>query len=418
MSKGSVIVVGGGVIGVTCAHYLAQDGWAVTVIDRGRIGGACSHANCGLICPSHVLPLTEPGALWSAAGALLSPNGAFRIKPRLDVSLWRWLLSFARRCNTRDMLSAARMIAPLLSSSMQEYRQLFTDAEDASVCQWQEKGLLFVYESEQALHAFEKTNRILSEQFSEPAKLLDAAATRQLEPALKDTVAGSWFYEHDAHLRPDRLLHSLRDRLETGGTVFVENCDLLKVSGSHSQARRLETSQGKMTADQFVFCLGAWSPQLESQLGCKIPIQPGKGYSITTNRPKLCPEIPLIFPEHRVAVTPMQSSLRLGSIMEFAGYDSSIRAERLQLLRDGAARYLTEPFGDQEQETWFGWRPMTYDSVPIIGRTPRWNNAWLATGHNMLGLTLAPATGRLVMELLGDYPTHLDASCYSVNRFH
>ena len=142
-----------------------------------------------------------------------------------------------------------------------------------------------------------------------------------------------------------------------------------------------------------------WTPLLNEQLGCRVPIQPGKGYSLTMPRPPACPKIPLIFPETRVAVTPFQSGYRLGSTMEFAGYDESIRPERLQLLKDGATGYLHEPYCEPVLEEWFGWRPMTYDSLPIIDRSPKYENVIIAAGHNMLGLSMAPATGKLVAEL-------------------
>jgi D-amino-acid dehydrogenase len=148
-----------------------------------------------------------------------------------------------------------------------------------------------------------------------------------------------------------------------------------------------------------------------------VPIQPGKGYSLTMPRPAACPKIPLIFPETRVAVTPFQSGYRLGSTMEFAGYDESIRPQRLQLLKDGVTDYLREPFCDPVQEEWFGWRPMTYDSVPIIDRSPKYENVVIAAGHNMLGLSMATATGKLVAEIIESRAPHIDPGPYRASRF-
>ncbi len=134
-------------------------------------------------------------------------------------------------------------------------------------------------------------------------------------------------------------------------------------------------------------------------------------------RPAVCPKIPLIFPETRVAVTPFQSGYRLGSTMEFAGYDDSIRPERLQLLKDGSADYLQEPYCEPVLEKWFGWRPMTYDSLPIIDRSPIHQNVFIAAGHNMLGLSMATATGKLVAELASGKTPHVDPSPYRLGRF-
>jgi D-amino-acid dehydrogenase len=184
-----------------------------------------------------------------------------------------------------------------------------------------------------------------------------------------------------------------------------------------SRARAIQTSQGELTADAFVVATGALTPLLNTHLGCKIPIQPGKGYSITMPRPALCPTYPMIFEEHRVAVTPMKSGYRIGSTMEFAGYDATLNRRRLSLLKEGAKHYLREPYGDPVEEEWFGWRPMTPDSLPIIDRSPAYANVVIAAGHNMLGLSMAPATGKLVAEMLCGERTHIDLSAYAVSRW-
>src|SRR5262249_16741173 len=141
------------------------------------------------------------------------------------------------------------------------------------------------------------------------------------------------------------------------------------------------------------------------------------GYSITMARPRLCPKFPMLFEEHRVAVTPMQTAYRLGSTMEFAGYDSTMNRARLDLLRRGASHYLREPAGEPVLEEWWGWRPMIYDGKPAIGRSPALANVWIAAGHGMLGLSMAPATGRLVAELIARQTPHVDPRPYAVTRF-
>jgi D-amino-acid dehydrogenase len=167
----------------------------------------------------------------------------------------------------------------------------------------------------------------------------------------------------------------------------------------------------------FVVATGAWTPLLKLDLGCRIPIQPGKGYSMTMARPARCPKLPMLFEEHRVGVTPMQSGYRLGSIMEFAGYDPRLNRRRLRLLTEGAKHYLHEPTAEPVVEEWFGWRPMTWDSRPIIGRSPALSNVFLAAGHNMLGLSMAPATGKLIAELANGAAPHVDPAPYSPARF-
>ncbi len=414
-AKGSIVVVGGGVIGLNCAWYLHRDGWNVTVIDRSSIGGACSYGNCGLVCPSHVLPLTEPGAFQEALRSIFKPNSPFRVKPQLNPRLWLWMLKFAGRCNRTSMINAAEGIQSLLNSSMTEYHRLMEQA--GLNCEWVEKGLLFAYLSKKALDAYAPTNELLATQFNEPAKCLTGDELVHLEPAVREKLAGAWYYEHDAHLRPNRLVQEMKRRLENEGTQFFEQTEPQKINGTGSTATSIETARETLAADAFLFACGAWTPMMAEYLGCRIPIQPGKGYSMTFKRPELCPKIPLIFPEHRVAVTPMQTGLRLGSIMEFAGYDETMRPDRLRLLTDGAKHYLRQMPGPAADEKWFGWRPMTYDSLPVIDVSPRWSNVWVAAGHNMLGLTMAPGTGRLVSEMVARQTPHIDPAPFSVSRF-
>ncbi len=411
-----VVIVGGGVIGAACAYYLSGDGWKVTILDRGDFGKGCSYANCGYVCPSHVLPLAAPGGVSKTLKAMLSGNSPFYIKPRLSWSLFSWLWRFARRCNVHDMMNAATAIHALLNSS----RRLFDDwlRDEMLECEWDTHGLLFVFRTDEAMRHYAETDRLLREHFNVPAKRFDGAGLNQIEPALKPGLAGGWLYESDAHLRPDRLMSSLRSILQNRGVEIREHCEVAGISRLHRSAIALNTANGPIPGDAFVFATGAWTPLLSKHLGCRIPIQPGKGYSITMNRPAICPAYPMIFEEHRVAITPMQTGYRIGSTMEFAGYDSTLNRKRLELLREGASHYLLEPFGKNVLEEWYGWRPMTTDSKPIIDRSPAWDNVWIAAGHNMLGLSMAPATGKLIAEMLGERTPHIDPEPYSARRFN
>ena len=409
------IVVGGGIVGAACAYYLSQAGRKVALLDRGEFGKGCSHANCGYVCPSHVLPLAMPGAIGKTLRAMLSRNSAFSIKPRLSLSLWSWLWNFARRCNVRDMMRSGHAIQALLNSSRSLYDDWMRD--EPLDCEWEKRGLLFVFRTPEAQEHYAETDRLLRESFQMPAKRFDGEAVNRLEPALQPGMAGGWLYESDAHLRPDKLMSSLRQILEKRGVEIRDHCEVRGVEKSMRMARSLDTTLGSFAAESFVFATGAWTPLLNEHLGCRIPIQPGKGYSITMPRPAICPTYPMIFEEHRVAITPMQSGYRIGSTMEFAGYDATLNRKRLQLLRDGASHYLREPFREPVLEEWFGWRPMTTDSKPIIGRSPALDNVWIAAGHNMLGLSMAPGTGKLVAELLDGRAPHIDPEPYALSRF-
>jgi D-amino-acid dehydrogenase len=257
----------------------------------------------------------------------------------------------------------------------------------------------------------------MRDEFEMPATRYDGRQLAEMEPALKADLAGGWLYESDWHVRPDRLMSEWRGLLERMGVEIRENTKVEGLLARNGRATAARTNEGDVSADAFVVAAGAWTPEFARELGGRIPIQPGKGYSITMKRPAVCPNRPMIFQEHKVAITPMRSGYRIGSTMEFAGYDTSLNPRRLGALRRGADLYFRESASGEVEEEWCGWRPMTYDSVPIIDRSARFNNAWIAAGHSMLGLTLAPATGKLVAELICGSRPHLDPTPYSIGRF-
>ena len=422
IEKPDVIIVGSGIIGIACAHYLSADGLRVTVIDQGTIGGACSQGNCGYLCPSHVLPLTEPGAIGTAVKSLFNPQAPFRVKPRLSPALLKWMWQFARRCNHRQMLTAGQHLKAILDSSMDEYKVLMR--EESLQCEWKETGLLYVLQTEHGMDDFAKNDRLLTEHFGVTARRIEGRELAEFDPALKPGLAGAFHYPNDTSVRPDLLNASWSQRLKDRGVTFIEHCQLQRIEKSNGRVVQLGTSQGTLSADRIVIATGAWSSRLSSELECPIPIEQGKGYSVTMSRPDPCPSYPMLFPEHRVGVSPFEHGYRLGSMMEFAGFDTSIPARRIQQLQDSGSHYLASPSPASgtaspvgKLETWYGWRPMTWDSLPIIGRTPKLENVYLATGHNMLGMSLATATGKLIAELISHRAPHIDPAAFSPQRF-
>jgi D-amino-acid dehydrogenase len=415
MKTGKVVVVGAGVIGTACAHFLHQAGCRVTLLDRGAVGQGCSHANCGYVCPSHVLPMAAPGVIARTLPMLFQRNSPLKIRLRFDPELWAWLLRFARRCNHRDMMEAGTAIAALLNSSRAMYSELMRSG--TLQAEWQERGLLLVFRTPAAMEHYAATDRLLRESFAMPAQRYDGSALTAMEPAIKPGLAGAWHYPLDAHLRPDRLMSSWRALLLSKGVEIREGCEFRGFVRDGRLVRAVRTTAESVDADSVVIATGAWTPLLARHLRCRVPIQPGKGYSITMARPRLCPKIPMLFDEDRVGVTPMESGYRLGSTMEFAGYDTTLNRRRLELLRQAARHYLYEPEVEPVTEEWWGWRPMVADGKPIIGAVPALDNVLIAAGHGMLGLSMAPATGKLVMELLTGQTPHVDPAPYAAGRF-
>jgi D-amino-acid dehydrogenase len=409
-----VLVVGGGVVGLACAWYLLRAGRSVVVVERERPGAGASHGNCGTITPSHAPPLPEPGVVARALKWMLRPDAPLYIRPRIDPALWRWLLKFMACSNARDHARGARIRAGLLNASAAALEALL---EDAGIeCGYRRGGLLYVFRSRRylALHAG------LPERLGPlgiRAEAWDGARVEREEPALRPGVAGGIWFPDDGSLRPDRFVAGLAAAVEAAGGQIVGAAPAngFEVDGDRITAVR--AGGRRWRAGEVVLAAGAWSPVVARELRLRLPVQPGKGYSLTFARPVHAPGRALVLKEPSVCVTTWDDGFRLGSTMEFSGYDDSLNAVRLTALRRAAAEFLHEPGQGEPQEQWFGWRPMTWDDLPIIGRAPGFANLLVATGHGMLGVSMAPITGVLVRDLVLGHPTVLDVSPLSPARF-
>jgi D-amino-acid dehydrogenase len=409
------LVVGGGIIGMACAYFLRREGLAVTLLDQGRLGGACSAGNCGLVCPGHVLPLTLPGAPATALRSLFDRRAAFRVRLQWRAELYRWFWEFSRRCTTARALAAAAELQRILDASAEEYRRLLR--EEALDAEYRATGTLYVFRSASALEHFATADVQPLETFGVRIRRLAGEELAAFDPSLRPGLAGGFLFEDDAFVNPGRLCRSWARRIAEQGVTVLEQQAMTGLARNGRRITGITTAAGTLQADHYVFALGAWSRRLGAELGIELPVEPGKGYSIMLNRPAPCPGLPILFPETRVVATPFADGLRLGSIMEFAGFDRSLPRARLQQLLDSAAPYIALPANPAWRDAWYGWRPMTWDSLPIIGRTRAADNASIATGHNMLGTTLAPATGRLVADFVMERRTFIDAGAYSPDRF-
>jgi D-amino-acid dehydrogenase len=412
--ESDVLVLGGGVIGLACAHYLLEAGRCVTVLEQGTVGCGSSHGNCGTLTPSHATPLAMPGMIASALHALAHPDAPLRIALRLDPTLWRWLFGFARRCNWRDFRAATQAKAPLLLHSRRLTENLIR--KESLDCEFEASGTLYVFRDTAQFEHSIWLPRALAD-IGLPIQTLDVARVHAMEPALKSGVVGAYLNPGDAHLRPDRYVAELARLVRARGGRVEEGVSVTAIEREGARITRVRTSREDFSGREVVLALGAWSPRFARELGLDLPIQPGKGYSITYTRPGLCPRIPLVLKERSVCVTAWSSGYRLGSTMEFAGYDTSLNRTRLDALRRGAAEYLHEPEGPEIVEEWYGWRPMTPDDLPMLGRAPRVDNLVLATGHGMLGVSMSAITGLLISEVIAGKKPSLDLAPYSAARF-
>lgn len=412
--KSDVLIVGGGVIGLACAYYLLKAGRGVTLIEQNTLASGSSHGNCGTITPSHASPLAQPGMIAKALKWMFTPDAPFRVAPRFDFELLEWMAQFARRCNARECRRVTAIKAPLLQRSRELIGEIIR-AENLS-CEFEESGTLYVHRDERALAADSGLPKTLAE-FGIDMQLVSATRCRELEPALNDTIVGGYFNPGDACLRPDRYAAELARVVGALGGSIIESTCVTGFRTDRGSVSAVLTDRGEFAADQYVFAVGAWAPVVATQLDLRVPIQPGKGYSITYSLPNNAPRIPLTLKERSVCVTAWQSGYRLGSTMEFAGYDATLNRQRLDALKRSAAEYLIEPEGPAVVEEWYGWRPMTYDDLPILGHSARWKNLMFATGHGMLGVTMSAVTGELVAQMLSGAETALDTAPFSPLRF-
>ena len=411
-----VTIVGGGVIGCFAALHLARCGCRVTLVERDSLGSGASHGNCGYICPSHVHPLCGPGAVLSGLRTMAKFGGALSIPPRWDPTLWRWLTRFTRHCNANDFQYASAARHTLLQSSRNQYQQIAD--QDAQRIGWRPSGLLTVYRSQRDFDAFRSTASQLRDDYGVQVDPYPGSKLREVAPELRDDLAGAYHFPGDAHISPTKLLAYLRDQLDQAGVTVREQTPVV---GLHSQGGRLvalQTDHGDaLAADQFVFATGAEAGRWGKQLGCQIPIIPGKGFSVTISNVSEMPTMPMIFEDDHVAITHFGDSFRIGSTMQLTGFDRSVPQHRIELLKRAAARHLQSPLPSGSESKWSGWRPMMPDGLPMIGKTPRMDNAYVAAGNGMIGIATAPATGQLLAELVAGRTPHLDPEPFRVDRF-
>ncbi|WP_022668431.1 NAD(P)/FAD-dependent oxidoreductase [Desulfospira joergensenii] len=409
-----VIIIGGGVIGLGCAHYLIEQGASVRILEKDRIGDGASHGNCGLLYFSDLIPLCSPGAVSHEILRTLKGTSPLYIKPTLDLKRLSWLLNFAFKCNDSHKTRAAKAKFELLTSSMTLFRDLLSLEELA--CDFEDKGILSVFKETANFEAFQETDNFLKD-FGLGARKIEKDELLDMEPALRQDVAGAWLNRFDWHLRPELLMDSWKKYLLSKGLIIEENCQADDLEVSNGRIKSVNTVKGKFEADDFILATGAWAPLTAKKLNFNLPVEPGKGYSITMERPEPCPATPCMLYEKNMVVTPWKSAYRLGGTMEFSGYGTTMNRKRLEKLMTGAGAYLKEPLGRPLIEEWTSLRPMTYDDMPVIGRAPSQENLIVATGHGMLGLTLATGTGKAVCDLIYGHEPGINLKPFSLERF-
>lgn len=417
-SQRTVLVCGGGIIGLCSAYYAARAGFRVAVVERNAEGAdTCAHGSAGYVSPSHVLPLSSPGMVRKGLQWMLSPRSPFYIQPRLDGELIRWGLLFARHCTKAHVLRAA----PVLRDLCLEGRRLFVELNDITgdSFDWKTEGLANLCKTQEALDGEAASLGALANELGVEARILDAKQTAALEPGTKIDAAGSVYFPIDAHLTPRKFMPVMTSLLREMGVRFHWHTSVYGWRSEGGRIATVHTSAGDMHADEYVLAGGAWSTTMLSGLKIRLPMQAGKGYSLTLRQPRFRLTKSLLLKERRVAVTPMGDALRFGGTMEISGLGSRSRPERIQQIIAAVPHYLPEfTAGDfAGVEPWSGLRPVTPDGLPYIGRFRGQTNLIAACGHAMLGVSMAPSTGRLVTDVLLSRKPAVNLASLSPDRF-
>lgn len=408
-----IIVIGGGIIGMSAASELSRSGHEVTLIDRGHIGQGCSYGNAGWLTPCFALPLPMPGMLLKSIRWMLDPEGPLYIHPKPSLLLAGWLTRFLLSMTEDKSNRSARALVELSRISLEAYARL-GQAEPIGFAQ---KGLLMVAQSETGFHGAQADLQLMKT-LNIRGQVLSADEVRKLEPAITGPIAGAVYYPDEAHAEPLEVVKALQRVGERYGLRVIENCELLETHFSGQRMNSVTTTQGEMKADAFVLATGSWSTELGKKFDLSIPLLGGKGYALIVPPLQKQPEIPLMLLEKKIAVTPRVGSLRIAGTLELVNQDFSINQRRVRAIEKGAREFLSLPEKLEPTEVWAGLRPCSPDGVPLIGYHPRKKNVLLACGHQMLGLQSGLGTGIVIRDLVDKRETRgLDLAVFAPGRF-
>jgi D-amino-acid dehydrogenase len=412
--KADVLIVGGGVIGLACAYELSRAGVKVVLIDKSDPGYGCSYGNAGWITPCFSMPLPMPGMLLKSIGWLTDPESPLYIKPELSWTLFRWLLRFLLSMNRKQMLASVDALTAISKQSLHLYKEL-ASATDKPFS-FEQKGLFMVAQSDEGFK-YARTEMELVARSGIPGTLMGEEESRAFEPALTQRIKGGVFFNEEAHAEPLQVTQTLAHEALKHGAIIISKAEVIDFQLGPKGIACARTTRGIFVADQFVLATGSWSPGIAQTLDLRVPVLGGKGYAIITDPLTPNPLRPMMLVEKKVAVTPRNGTLRLAGTLELVNQDETFTTRRVEAIVRGAREFMNVPSTIRYHEIWRGLRPCTPDGVPIIGRTARYPNLIIATGHQMLGLQSAPGTGKLVADLALGRTPDVDPHPFRATRF-
>jgi D-amino-acid dehydrogenase len=393
-----IAVVGAGVVGLACGYELLQDGHDVVVVDRATPGRAASHGNAAKIAIAEAGPVPAPGMVVQGLKWMLRSDSPLYVKPSLSPPFLRFMLAMARNCTEQQFRAGLALNLRLAAQA----NDMFDEWQDAGMhFEMHKRGVLLAYEDRRHFESRLRYQDVFSAYGAEP-DVLDATDAQRVEPALSDRIQHALFYPADRQIEPDSLTSVLTEHVTKLGGSILENTGVIGFHRGPGGVTGARLSTGEhLACDGVVLAAGVWTGPLAAQLGAPLPIRPGKGYSVDYRPAPLALRTSLTFEDAHVAVTPLNGLIRVAGTMEFSGFDDSVNAKRIAAVKRAAAA----GFRDWDPEAphdphWAGLRPMTPDGLPIIGPLPDGANVWVASGHGMLGLTLAPTTARSIRSLV------------------
>lgn len=413
MSK--VLIIGGGIVGLTSAYYLQKRGYEVTILDKGDITDNCSFGNAGMIVPSHFVPLAAPGMIQQGIRWMFDSKSPFYVRPSLNANLVSWGLKFMKHATAKHVSQAAVPLRDLSLLSKKLYEGLAKEPEfDFELTK---NGILAFYKTEKAAEE-EAHLAARAIELGLDMAVLTADECRALQPDLKLDVLGAVHYRCDAHLYPTKLMDALLKYLIKNGVNIQRNKEVDKIETSGNRITKVFAGNTSWEADEYILATGSWSPAVAKMADVKISLMPGKGYSFMEPEPQQRVTIPALLCEARVAITPMNGQIRYGGTMELDKINTRINMQRVKGIVESVPAYFPDlkPAVPAEKEIWYGFRPSSPDGLPYIGRCKKRENLIIATGHGMMGLSLGPATGLLVSQIVSGIATDINIEPYALVR--
>ena len=413
MTDRPVIVVGAGLVGLCTAYYLRQRGAEVLILERERIGSGASRGNAGEVCPSGVEPLAAPGIIRESIRSGLRPGGALSFRPLGGAGVVRFAARFASLANARDYERGFNALAGLARRAYDLYDGLAADGIGTHI---RREGYLYCCSSPASANANrDALGRFVRAGLAQaPGPVLGAEELRDVEPAIGDGARAGFLLPQERWIDPSRFVDDLAAALARMGVRVFEGAE---VTGLREEAGGVLVAGGfgQETGSAAVIAGGARSRELLAALGLRTLLQPGKGYSFSV-APEVMPGHCLYLPDAHVGVTPMGERLRVAGTMQMDGTYERFDRRRIPAIVTAAAPYVRGVDWEARMDEWVGPRPMTPDGLPMLGVLPGRTRIFAAAGHNMLGLTLAPTTGKAMADLvLGDDPG-IDLSAMAPGR--